>query len=80
MNVDDKILDTMALLLGVPKASLNETSSVDTISQWDSVKHMELVIGLEDAFGIQFEDQEVADLLNFKLIRSIVLERLATQG
>ena len=76
MNIDDTVFDTMALVLGVPRSSLGEASSVDTIPQWDSIKHLELVIGLEEVFGFQFQDQDIPELLNFKLIRSIVTERM----
>lgn len=45
-----------------------------TIESWDSLKHMNLVIALEDEFQITIPDEEIGNLLSFSLIKLIVGE------
>jgi acyl carrier protein len=71
-ETQDKILTTMAAVFGVAKNSLDETASIDTVETWDSLKHMDLVLALEEAFGIQFDDSEIPELISFKLIHTIL--------
>ena len=55
---------------------INENSSPDNIDNWDSLKHMMLISALEEEFDIQFSDQEMLELLNYKLIKHILTEKL----
>jgi acyl carrier protein len=32
------------------------------ISEWDSLKHMEIVFAVEDSLGIEFREEELLDL------------------
>jgi acyl carrier protein len=74
--IGEKILSTLAAVLQLDRAAVNERASVDTVPAWDSLKHMDLVIALEDALGVQFADDEVAELISYRLIRSIVGAKL----
>ena len=35
---------------------------MDTVEQWDSLRHMNLVLSIEDEFGITIPDEEAADI------------------
>ena len=74
--VTDKILNTMAQIFEVDRSVVNESTSMDSLEVWDSLKHMNLVISLEETFGIQFTDQEIVELLNYKLIDSTIRSKL----
>jgi acyl carrier protein len=56
----------------IPIGQINEDSSPDTIESWDSLKHMNLVIALEEEFDCEFSDFEIVDLLSYKLIMTIL--------
>jgi acyl carrier protein len=34
----------------------------DGLENWDSLTHMEIVFMLEDAFGVRFDEDEIAEL------------------
>jgi acyl carrier protein len=70
--MEDRIKKVMSSVLSVPESAINEKTSPDTVGTWDSLKHMNLVVALEEEFGIQFDDQEMGELLNYQLIRSII--------
>lgn len=71
-----KITEVMALILNIDPSEINENSSMDTIEAWDSLKHMKLVISLEQELGVEFDDEEVVELLSFRLIELSVTEKL----
>lgn len=60
--VASKILAVLSSILGVPQESVSIGSSRDTVAEWDSLKHMHLMLGLEDEFRIEFTDQEIGAL------------------
>jgi len=66
---------TVATVLGIPEASVNDDTSPDTVPGWDSVKHLNLVMALEDAFGTAFTPEETMDLTSVKLMRLILEEK-----
>lgn len=61
-NTEDKFFTIVSSLLNLPRDQLSRESSRETIEQWDSLKHMYLVMALEEEFGIEFDDAEVYEL------------------
>ena len=58
---------------------INEDSSPDTIEQWDSLKHIHLVLALEQEFGVSFSDQQIMDMANLQLV-IMILEEIQNQA
>ena len=67
----------MASMLDIDVATVGPATSTDTVAQWDSVRHMNLIIALEEAFGISVPDDEVATLTSYQIVRAVVEEQLA---
>ena len=65
-------------MLDLDPAGIDGTTTTDTVPQWDSVRHMNLIIALEEAFDITIPDDEVAALTSFPIIRAVVEEQLAS--
>ena len=66
----------MAAVFEVPGEAIHAESSPETIESWDSLKHMNLVVALEEEFSIVFEDDEIIQMLNFALITLIVKDKI----
>ena len=49
---------------------------MDKVEQWDSLRHMTLVLAIEDAFNIANPDEEVANITSWPLIKLVVEEQL----
>lgn len=62
----------MADVFGVEVGQITEEASIDTIEAWDSVRHLNLVLALEERFGVSFTEQETVEILNYELIRVIL--------
>jgi acyl carrier protein len=70
-----RIKTVMSEVLNVDIQSIGNLSSPDNIENWDSLKHMNLIVALEEEFGIELDDQEIADSINYALILNIVQEK-----
>jgi acyl carrier protein len=77
MFPEDKLNAVVAAMLDIDVSTVGPTTSTDTVEQWDSVRHMNLVIALEDAFGITIPDDEVASMTSYPIVKAIVEEQLA---
>ena len=66
----------MSAVFEISTGEINDESSPDTIESWDSLKHMNMVVALEEEFKVKFTDDNIAELINMKLIRVVLLERL----
>lgn len=65
------------MCFGVGVDEIGDTSSQDDIPKWDSLGHLNLVVALEEEFNIQLSDDQIVELLNYKLIFETIKEILA---
>ena len=75
-NISDRIKNVMSAVFGISNEEINDESSPDTIESWDSLKHMNLVVALEEEFNVEFTDNNIIELINMKLIMAVLLEKL----
>ena len=75
-STQEKIKNIMSIVFEVPYEEITETSSKDTIEYWDSLRHLNLIMALEEEFDIKIPDDEVDNLVNLKLIELIILDCL----
>jgi acyl carrier protein len=52
-----------------------EDASPATIEEWDSLNHINLILELELAFGININTQEYAEMISYRAIVEILQER-----
>jgi acyl carrier protein len=71
-KLEDRIKNVMSSVFELPVEQINENSSPDTIGSWDSLKHMNLIVALEEEFGMEFSDDEILEMMNYKLIKNIL--------
>ena len=69
MDVDTRLRQVFADVFDVEPGSLVDDASPQSIEAWDSVGHLNLVLALEGEFGVQFEAEEIPELVLFGRIR-----------
>jgi acyl carrier protein len=67
-------------VLNLPAESIDEHTSADTIEDWSSLAQLNLILALEEEFGIEIPDEEAAELTSYPLIRLIVDEQLRSSS
>ena len=75
-DIDNKIKKIISIVFEIELNKINDNSSPDNIENWDSLRHMMLIDALEDEFDIQFSDDEMTELLNYKLIKFKISDKI----
>ena len=76
-NLENRIKNVMSAVFEIPAIKIGKESSPDNIESWDSLKHMNIVVALEEEFNVQFTDDEIIELISMKLIMVIIREKLS---
>lgn len=77
---ETKLKSVIATVLEIEPTEIDENSSMDTIEAWDSIKHMDLILSLEEEFGVSVPDEEAGDLTSYALIKLVMKELLEDQA
>ena len=70
------IRDVLADVVDDPALQISESTTADDVSEWDSINHVKLLIGLESELGFRFETQEVSGLKNVGELIDVVQRKL----
>ena len=70
--MQERIRAVMAQIFNVDAGSISEESSPEDIERWDSLRHMQLILAIEDEFGVTFADDDIPNLLSLRAIQTTV--------
>jgi len=74
--MEERLRKIMADVFLLDINEIDANSSPDSIPQWDSIGHLNLVTAIEEEFGIKIDDEQIVQMLNFKLVAEIVKESM----
>jgi len=72
--MENRIKKVIADVLLIEVDQIDDNLSPETIESWDSMNQMNIVVALEEEFDIQISDEDIIEMLNLKLINSIISE------
>ena len=75
-DLETRARQVFGAVFGIEPAALHDDSSPDTIAKWDSQGHLNLMLALEQEFGVQFSEEQMYEMLNFRLV-VLTLQELA---
>jgi len=70
-ELQQRVCTIVSNIMTVPLASMTLESSPDSVENWDSILHMNLILALEQEFGVSFDDDQV--------VRMLSVEQIATE-
>jgi acyl carrier protein len=73
-EIDRKLEKLLKETFQIDKINLDY--SMDDIPEWDSFKHIELIIGIEQEFGINLEYTDTTEMISIPIIKSKILKLL----
>ena len=74
MNLQDRVLDIMRETFGIDEMSTDVSQK--NCDQWDSLRHLTLASELEDAFDIELEPEEIAEMTDFSRVIAMLESKL----
>jgi acyl carrier protein len=72
----EQVLAIASDVFGVPSAKLSANSSPETVESWDSMQHLNLVLAIEEKFGIQLDPEEIEQMKNIGTVAALVDKKL----
>jgi len=69
---DIKVKEIFCDILGIEESEVSDSTAYNSFEKWDSLKHLQLVSELEDAFDIEFKMDDIIAMENFGLVREII--------
>lgn len=45
------------------------------IDNWDSLRHLNLIVELEEAFDVSFEPEEISEMISIEKIEQVTMEK-----
>lgn len=77
-GVRDQVLTIAADIFAVSPEFLTEQSSPKNVESWDSIRHLNFVLALEEHFALQFTPEEMEQMQTIGQIASLVESKLNT--
>jgi|SaaInlStandDraft_3_1057020.scaffolds.fasta_scaffold45691_3 acyl carrier protein len=79
-EIEKKVKYILSSVFNILVKDIQDTDNIspDTINSWDSLNHMNLVSALEEEFSLEFSDDEIVEMMNFKLINEIINQKLVS--
>ena len=62
-------------ILSVDPSTLSDESNAQNTPKWDSLRHIEVVFAMENAFHVRFTMPEISGLRNLSDIRKLLLQK-----
>jgi acyl carrier protein len=80
LSVLNRVQQILADIFHIPAEQITSMSSPETIENWDSLNHLNLVLAIEQEFGIQLMPEEIDRLLSVEDIMVLLDEKLNPAG
>ena len=66
--MNERVRHILGVVLEIPEADIDERLSAEDTSNWDSIRHLDLVMALEEGFGVSFSSEELGMLTSYRAI------------
>ncbi len=63
-------------IFGVPSSKITADSSPETIETWDSMQHLNLVLAIEEKFGLNLSPEEIEEMKSVGAVATLVEKKL----
>lgn len=73
--MEQELKKIMADLFGIQEDGITDDLSIDNTENWDSLKHMELIVSIEEQFEITLTADEIVEMISFAEIKRILREK-----
>ena len=78
MTENNKVETLLADILQLPIAQISRELAMKDVDAWDSLKHMELVVSIEQAFGIDLTFEEIVAMQSVGKIKRVLSDKGVT--
>ncbi|PIQ96304.1 MAG: acyl carrier protein [Nitrospinae bacterium CG11_big_fil_rev_8_21_14_0_20_56_8] len=77
-NQLEKLTGIFRVLFNAPQLELRDNLTAKDVAGWDSFNHVNLIISIEEEFGLRFSNDEVGSLQNVGHLKHLLASKLAS--
>jgi acyl carrier protein len=78
--IPSSLRDIIADTLEISPAEVTPDLSGDSVEAWDSFRHLQLILALEEEYGVQFDPQQIPDLTTVAKVQAALEQKGANLG
>ena len=67
---EQKLREVLAVMLQSPVEEISDATEMDAVEGWDSLRHLKIVLALEEAFEVSFDEEIALDITSLPKIRT----------
>ena len=68
----EQVCNVASDIFGIPANRITAESSPETIENWDSRQHLNLVLAIEEKFGVQLDPEGIEQMKNIGAVAALV--------
>ena len=72
MNIEKKLSEIVQDLFNLDNSFDLSNNNIDKIPEWTSLRHIKLILIIEDKFKIKIPSQKINSTLNFQSLLSLI--------
>jgi acyl carrier protein len=76
----DQVRSIASDIFGVSPDKITPESSPETIETWDSMQHLNLVLAVEEKFGVQLDPEDIEKMKNIGAVAELVEKLQSAAG
>ena len=73
----ERVQSVASDIFGIPVNRITAESSPETIENWDSMQHLNLVLAIEEKFGVQLDPEDIEQMKNVGAVATLVEKLLS---
>jgi len=67
-----KLVELLSELFEMKPEEITDELTMEDVELWDSLKHMELIVSIEQTFGVELTFDEISNMQDFNKIKDIL--------
>jgi acyl carrier protein len=75
----EKVAKSITSILDLPNQEITMRTTADDVEGWDSFNHINIVVAIENEFGIKFNTSEVEELRQVGEFVKLIEKKLAAR-
>jgi acyl carrier protein len=75
MSLDERLEELFQSVFHDETLRLTDETTTDEIPGWDSVAHVNLMFSIEEAFGVQFSENGLAEFANIRELKAFLRDQ-----
>ena len=76
MSILERLTKTVSQILEIPEKEVTPDLAIGSVEKWDSLGHLNLILAIEDEFGVKFRTEEILELTSIEDITKALKQKL----